>query len=135
MCQCRLYKTASIEVRDTQYGFACSKGTTDGIYLLKGVAEAYSTGKRPLHLFFVDYKKAFDSINHALLFVKLHDFDVEWDVMRLLEDLQMNPNGQLRWKGWMTDEFETLVGIRQGCPLSLILFSLHTECLMQEWYE
>ena len=41
VCQYRLERTASIEVRDTHCGFARGKGTTDGIYLLKGVAEAY----------------------------------------------------------------------------------------------
>ena len=81
MCQCRLERTASIEVRDTQCVSAHGKGTTDGIFLLKGVAEVYDAGKHPLHLVFVDFKKAFDSVNHTLLFMKLWDFGTEEDVM------------------------------------------------------
>jgi len=45
------------------------------------VAEAYDAGKHPLHLVFVDHKKAFDSVNQALLFMKLWDFGIEEDVM------------------------------------------------------
>ena len=60
VCQRRLEITASIKVRDTQCGFACGKSTTDGIHLLKGVAETYYEGKRHLHLVVVDSKKAFD---------------------------------------------------------------------------
>ncbi|XP_038063126.1 uncharacterized protein LOC119733828 [Patiria miniata] len=110
--QRRLERTANIEVSDTQCGFVSGKGTTDGIYLLKGVAESHYAGKRPLRLVFVDYKKAFDSVNQALLFAKLRYLGVEEDVMRLLEDLYINSNGKLRWKGRMTDEFETPVGVR-----------------------
>jgi len=71
VCQYRLERTASSEVRDTQCGFTRGKGTTDEIFHLKGVAEAYYAGKSPLHLVFVDYKKAFDSVNHTELFTKL----------------------------------------------------------------
>ena len=48
--QCRLDRTTSIKVRDTQCGFARSKGTTNGIFLLKGVAETYYADKHLLHL-------------------------------------------------------------------------------------
>ena len=74
--------------------------------------EAYDAGKRPLQVVFVDYKKAFDFVNLALLFTKLRDFGIEEDVMRLLEELYINSNGQLLWKGRMTDEFEMPVGVR-----------------------
>ena len=111
MRQCGLERTTSIEVRDTQCDFARGNGTTDGNFLLKVVAEAYDEGKHPLHLVFVEYEKAFDSVNHTLLFPKLQGFGIDEDVMRLLEGLYINSKYQLCWKGWMTDKFETPVGV------------------------
>ena len=104
-------RTGSIEVTRTQCGFACSKGTTDGIYLLKGVDEAYYAGKLRLlryagRTWSVVYKKAFDSVNHTVPFVKLRGFGAEEDVMRPFEGHDINSNGQLHRKGRMTDEFE-----------------------------
>ena len=97
---------------ETQCGFSEGKGTTDAAYLLKSVSEAYYTAKTPLHLVFVDYKKAFDSVNHELMFAKLSELGVEGDVLRLIEDLYLNANGQLRWKGQLTQVFDTPAGVR-----------------------
>ena len=46
------------------------------------------------------------------MFAKLRYLGIEEDVMRLLEDLYINFNGQLQWKGQMTDEFETPARVR-----------------------
>ena len=87
LIQARLKKITQFQVNETQCGFSEGKGTTDAAYLLKSVSEAYYTAKTPLHLVFVDYKKAFDSVNHELMFAKLSELGVEGDVLRLIEDL------------------------------------------------
>ena len=134
LLQRKLQEIAEREVRPTQFGFVSGKGTCDAIYTLKGIAGAYLTVKQDLHAVFVDYKKAFDSVNHHLLIQKLTVLGVPSDVVMLVEDLYYNANGHLRWKSLQTESFETPVGVRQGCPLSPTLFSLYTECLMREWY-
>ena len=132
--QTRLERIAQSEVSQTQYGFTQGKGTIDAIHHLKGVSEAYLAARQKLHLTFVDYRKAFDSVDHPLLFSKLRELKVDEDVVRLIENLYSNANGYLSWKGGFTETFATPVGVRQGCPLSPVLFSLYTECLMREWY-
>jgi len=134
LIQRKLQEVADREVRPTQFGFVGGKGTCDAIYTLKGIAEAYLTVKQDLHAVFVDYKKAFDSVNHLLLIRKLIALGVPSNVVTLVEDLYYNANGRLFWKSLLTDSFVTPVGVRQGCPLSPTLFNLYTECLMREWY-
>ena len=134
LLQRKLQETAEREVRPTQYGFVSGKGTCDAIYTLKGIAGAYLTVKQDLHAVFVDYKKAFDSVNHHLLIQKLTVLGVPSNVVTLVDDLYHNANGRLLWKSLLTESFETPVGVRQGCPLSPTLFNLYTECLMREWY-
>ncbi|PIK54276.1 endonuclease-reverse transcriptase [Apostichopus japonicus] len=122
------------DVSEVQFGFRSGKSTTDAIFALKTITSAYYRAHTPLHLIFVDYKKAFDSVNHALLMEKLEQMGVDRDVIRLTERLYHDAGGVLQWKNETTDAFNTPVGCRQGCPLSPILFSLYTECLMREWH-
>lgn len=89
--------------------------------------------KTPLHLVFVDFRKAFDSVRHDKLLQIIEEFGLPPEATRLIADLYQNANGTLQWKGLVTPSFETPVGVRQGCPLSPALFNLYTEAMMREW--
>ncbi|PIK62586.1 endonuclease-reverse transcriptase [Apostichopus japonicus] len=93
-----------------------------------------TTEPTPHSISFRGLQESFDSVNHALLMEKLEQMGVDRDVIRLTERLYHDAGGVLQWKNETTDAFNTPVGCRQGCPLSPILFSLYTECLMREWH-
>ena len=52
---------------DTQKGFRKGKGTRDAIFQLRMIAERSVQVNKKGYACFVDYKKAFDSINHEKL--------------------------------------------------------------------
>ena len=105
----------------------------DAIFHVKGVCQAHLAVKRPLHVVFVDFKKAFDSVLHSKLTSILRELNTPEDVVRLIEDLYSKAHGTITWKGEKTAPFNTPVGVRQGCPISPALFNLYTEHLMREW--
>ena len=50
--------------------------TSDHLFTLNSIIEEISERKSTLHVCFVDFKKAFDSVNHTLLIEKLLDFGI-----------------------------------------------------------
>ena len=97
------------------------------------MAQAHIAVKKPLHVTFVDLKKAFDSVIHTKMLDVLQDFNAPADVLRLIANLYSRAKGTLTWKGLSTPMFKTPVGVRQGCPLSPTIFNLYTEAMMREW--
>ena len=133
--QQRLILFVESEVIDTQCGFVSGKSTVDAIFRVKGMAQAYLAVKHPLHLIFVDFRKAFDSVTHTKLFEMLRRLGMAEDLVRIIENLYRNAHGTISWKGHISAPFPTPAGVRQGCPISPSLFNIYTECIMRKWHE
>ena len=56
---------------DCQFGFREGFSTVDAIFVLQTLLEKSQTLKQPLYCCFIDFRKAFDSISHTLLWRKL----------------------------------------------------------------
>lgn len=97
------------------------------------IAETYKRKQKKLYAFFVDFRAAFDSIPREALFYKLHNLEISTKVIEVLRSMYES-NVACVWDGkTLSDEFETTVGVKQGCVLSPLLFSLYvndiTECV------
>ena len=79
---------------------------------------------------FVDFRKAFDSVNHDLLWNKLNRINGNF-----LHSLQAMYNGfqcAVEVNNKCTPYFSVNCGVKQGCPLSPSLFSLFiNDCLVE----
>ena len=58
-------------INDSQFGFREGRRTIDAIYTLTSVMHLYKRKHKPLYACFVDFRKAFDSINCDNLWLKL----------------------------------------------------------------
>ena len=76
----------------------------------------------------LDCSKAFDTIEHYLLFQKLLDTQVP---VRLLMSIYRSQTANVRWKGEFSKEFPVKNGVRQGAVISSILFSFYMDNLFE----
>ena len=91
-----LNRVAKITVSDTQYGFSAGKSTTDAIFTLKLIGQAHMAVDRRLHMVFVDFRKAFDSVIHHKL-------------LEIIANLYNGAHGSISWKG-LTSNLRRLLG-------------------------
>ena len=77
----------------------------------------------------IDFTKAFDTISETLILDCLKLFGFKEDFRKWISTLLMQTESCINHYGWISDTFKVKRGIRQGCPLSPLLFVLAVEIL------
>ena len=72
----------------------------------------------------MDFKKAFDSVWHDVLFYGLLDYGIGGNIYKLIKSLYSKSFCAVRLNRSKTDSFSYGRGVRQGCILSQLLFNL-----------
>ena len=111
-------------ISEAQAGFRKGYSTIDHIYTLKCIVDAFLCQGRLLFCTFVDYNKAFDSINRAYLWKKLLSVGVTGKVFNIITNMYRSIKSCVMVNGDKSDYFYSHVGVRQGENLSPILFAL-----------
>ena len=94
--------------------------------------ESQGTPERPIHVCFIDYKKAFDCVDHERLLVILSDMGVPVHlIIVLLKRLYTNQEATVRTEFGETDNIDIGKGVQQGCILSPLLFNIYAENIMR----
>lgn len=81
------------------------------------------------YLLLLDLEKAYDRVNHAFLFRVLSKFGFPPSWIGALETLYGCSTSQVLVNGFPTTPIRLQRGVRQGCPLSPLLFALAIEPL------
>ena len=116
-----------------QIGFKRKSRTADHIFILRSLIEKYNKNNKSLFVCFVDFRKAFDKVNHTYLLHKLHNFGLSSNLLDLFEDMYMTQKFKLSVKvdQYLSDTFASEIGVRQGDPLSPNLFKIFINDLME----
>ena len=107
-----------------QAGFRTGRGTPDNCFILRHVIDAAAVRKKPLYCAFIDFSKAYDRVDRALLWRVLHGMGLHGEALNTLQQMYEGVQLRVRVGGELSDAFPSTVGVRQGCPLSPLLFGL-----------
>ena len=112
-----------------QGGFRTHQRTTDHIYLLRTIIKKYTTQNRYLYTCFVDFSKAFDSIWRLALIEKLSRVGINGNFLKIIKSIYSTTTNSLIYKDLLSSKFTSNIGVKQGDPLSTILFNLYVNDL------
>ncbi|KAK7103731.1 hypothetical protein V1264_018575 [Littorina saxatilis] len=120
------------QLRDEQAGFRQNRSCTDQIATLRIIVEQSLEWKSPLYINFVDYEKAFDSVDRETLWKFLRHYGIPAKIANLIRNFYHGMSCRVIHGGQLTDRFQVRTGVRQGCLLSPFLFILVIDWLMKE---
>ena len=83
-------------------------------------------------LCFIDYKKAFDSVERNLLLYKLSNIGVHGHMYCAISALYSNPKSRVILQNYSTEYFNCPIGVKQGDCLSPTLFAIFINDLAKE---
>ena len=109
---------------ENQAGFRSEYSTNDHMITLKSIIDLYLSSGRRLFCAFVDYLKAFDTVNRTALWKKLLSYKISGKIFRAITNLYKATKSCISHKGKTSSFFYSNVGVRQGENLSPLLFAI-----------
>ena len=116
-------------MRDVQAGFRKDRGIREKTTNISWIIE--KEFQENIYLWFTDYAKAFDCIDHNKLWKILWEIGISDHLTCLLINLYAGQEATVRTRHGTTDWFQIGKGVCQGCILSLCLFNLYAEYIRQ----
>lgn len=124
LIQRRLSVYAEEILEEYQCGFRPGRSTVDQIFVMRQIMEKCHEYDIQLHILFVDFKQAFDSIDRYELFNALLELGIPSKIVRLVKITLTNTKAAVMVGGRMGGDFAVESGVRQGDALSATLFNL-----------
>ena len=118
-------------VPESQYGYHPGRSTEDLIYVLRQLFEKAREKNTPMYAIFIDFFKAFDSVDRGLLWVVHFCFGVPPKCLTALRNLHTNMEGRVAYRGDLSSKFPIHTGVRQGSIEGPVLFILFLAAMME----
>lgn len=118
-------------ISEYQCGFRPGRATTDQLFAIRQTMEKCFEYNTELHMLFIDFSQAFDSVDRIKLLDILESFGVPRKLIRLTHTTLTDCNAKVTVGGKTSRTFPVEKGVRQGDVLSAILFNLTLEKAMR----
>ena len=84
----RLKPQAEKLIAEEQAGFRAGRSTTEQIFNLCILCEKYLQHQQDLYHVFIDFKRAFDRVWHAALWVTMKKYDISTNLIQVIKNLK-----------------------------------------------
>ena len=118
---------------EEQAGYRCNRSPIEHIFTLYAMISKQLVKHKKLYVAFIDFKKAFDGITRAKLWIVLRKYGIDGKMLRALKSMYMSVKTKVRVNGSLyTDSIDCPRGLKQGEICSPIIFSLYINELTKE---
>lgn len=113
-------------------GFRKNNSCTDHISSLRIIVEQSIKWQSQHFVNFVDFKKAFDSLDRNFLWKLLRHYGIPIKIVNIIKGMYDGFTGQVVASGKLSDAFGMRTGVRQGCVMSPLLFLIAINWTMKK---
>ena len=110
---------------ELQFGFQKNKSTEQAVSTILSTLDEAKSRRDSSYCIFLDFAKAFDTVNHEILLKKLDHYGVSGVALDLLRSYLSNRTQQTEINGVLSDTGIIKHGVPQGSVLGPLLFLLY----------
>ncbi|GFO06671.1 endonuclease-reverse transcriptase [Plakobranchus ocellatus] len=115
-----------------QAGFKKNSSTTDHLQALNKLIEKCNEYNLSLCLGFIDYEKAFDSVEHKTIVQALGKVNINENYITMIENIYKGTTARIHIDNQISEAFEIQREVRQGDPISPKLLITVIEQIFKE---
>ena len=108
-----------------------SEGCYEHTFILQSLVLDANRHDKNIYLAWLDPRNAFGSVPHDVISTTLTHLGVPDSVVTLIGNIYTNASTEVRTPAGNTSSIPILSGVKQGCPLSPILFNLCIELILR----
>ena len=126
----RLRSNIKLDIR--QEGFVPVDGCFENVKILPQLIKHQRLKKKEYNIVFTDLAKASDTVSHKSIAKGLRCKGVPEQLISAILEMYFNSNTSITVRGKTTRRISINAGVKQGCPLSLLLFNLILDELIEK---
>lgn len=122
-----------VHLDQRQRAFRPTDGCSDNVFHLDLVLRQHHKQHKPLFMASLDIAKAFDSVSHKTIQETLETLEimgVPQPMTQYIMDVYNNSTTKLTCNGWTSDHIKPLCGVKQGDPMSPLIFNMVIDRLL-----
>lgn len=123
----RIYHRCEESIGRSQFGFRNGFDTWEAMFSTQVLIQRCRDVNVDVYVCFVDYEKAFDTIQHEKMVNILEEIRLDGRDIHIIANLYWNQKATVRVDNQMSEKISILRGVRQSCVLSSLLFNLYSE--------
>ncbi|KAL8614297.1 hypothetical protein ACOMHN_007635 [Nucella lapillus] len=104
----------------------------DHIATMRIIIEQSLEWQTPLYNIFVDFQKAFGSIDREVIWKLMQHYGFPPKYIAIIQQLYEDATCRVIHEGKLTDPFQVQTGVRQGCLLSPTIFLMVVDWIMRQ---
>lgn len=122
----------AVPLNPRQRGFIEAPGCTENQLLWQRIRRYAIKHRKPLSMVLLDLAKAFDTVSHKHIVAALERFAIDEHFIDVVVDLYTNAGTHFTLPQGDTEEIKMTRGVKQGDPLSPLLFNIAMDPLLEE---
>ena len=126
----RVYDEISSHLQPFQAGFRRGISCTEQTHIIRRTLEQYHQKNISTVIKFIDFKKAFDSINRDTMWIILRYYGIPDKIVNIIKCLCEDSTSAVRVDGSLSKEFLITTGVLQGDTLTPFLFIIVLDCVI-----
>ena len=125
----RLEEVVEMEglISDTQQGFRTDRSCAGAIMILQTLIGKYKERNMPFYMVGIDIEKAYDTVDHEVLWKILDAKGIKGKWLETVKEMYTGSRIMADTVQGGTEWIQVKRGIRQGCPMSPLLFGLYID--------
>ena len=111
-------------IRPEQFGFRSKEESISLFISLREICQRRKFNNQETYLAFLNLKKAYDSVPIGNILNKIQRLGIRGKCFQFIKNLYLSSKANIKIDNEYSKSFNIMKGVRQGCPISPILFNL-----------